>query len=128
MTTIRPTDALITQLQRQLLSNSATRLQRLRPLSQTSLSESADAPAQTTSQPGEVLARKIGSIDRDDPQRRRKIFRLFLESALLAEFGTSIINDPAFHQIVDDVQSVMDRDPQVHASIEVAVDALEQLA
>ncbi len=71
-----------------------------------------------------VLGRRIRAIDRDDPQRGRKAFRLFLESVLLAELGDSLLNDPQFYRVVDDVQRQMESDPQLAASIDEAIGRL----
>ncbi len=53
------------------------------------------------------LARRVRTIDRADPSADSKAMHVFLESVLLAEFGDHLINDPAFHQIVDEVQRQM---------------------
>jgi hypothetical protein len=62
-----------------------------------------------------LTQRRIKSIDRDDPKSERKAFRVFLESVLLAQFGEQQINEPQFYQMVDDVQSAMERDSEVGA-------------
>jgi hypothetical protein len=68
-----------------------------------------DAPPDVAS----VVARRVHSIDPDDPDRHRKAFRVFLESVLLAEFGEHLINDAGFHQLVEEVQSQMAADPEL---------------
>jgi hypothetical protein len=82
------------------------------------------APAAKPSSLEALIQRRIKSIDRDDPKRGRKAFRVFLESVLLAQFGEQLINDPQFYQIVDDVQSAMERDPEVGVLIETAIEHL----
>jgi hypothetical protein len=64
------------------------------------------------------------AISPDDPQRRRKAFRVFLESVLTAEMGTDLVNDPAFHRLVDDVQRTMEADTERAAAMERAGDFL----
>lgn len=58
-----------------------------------------------------VVARRVRALDPTDPDAGRQAFRIFLESVLLAEFGEHLMNDPAFHQLVDDVQEQMEAHP-----------------
>jgi hypothetical protein len=71
-----------------------------------------------------VLGQRIRAIDRDDPDRGRKAFRLFLESVLLAELGDSLLSDPQFYRLVDEVQRQMESDPRLSASIDEAIEGL----
>lgn len=72
----------------------------------------------------DVVARRIGAIDAADPDRRRKAFRVFLESVLLAELGEALINDPAFYQIVDQVLAAMEADEELAPAIDEAAGLL----
>lgn len=67
-----------------------------------------------------VIARRVAAIDPNDPDRRRKAFRVFLETVLLAEFGESLMNDARFYQLVEDVHRHMESEPEVAAAIEEA--------
>jgi hypothetical protein len=60
-----------------------------------------------------LVAQRIRSIAPEDPQRERKAFRMFLETVLLSEFGQSLVGDPAFVQMVDQVQGQMEKDPEL---------------
>jgi hypothetical protein len=84
----------------------------------------APAPAESASPVDDlaaVVAQRIRAISRDDPQRERKAFRLFLETVLLSELGASLVNDPSFTVMVDHVQKQMESDPQLaQASLEAA--------
>ncbi len=71
-----------------------------------------------------VVARRVRSIDPAEPDAERKAFHVFLESVLLAEFGEHLINDPAFHQLVDGVRLQMEGNPAVAAMIKKAATAL----
>ena len=53
------------------------------------------------------LARRVRAIDPSDPDADNQAMHVFLESILLAEFGEHLINDPAFHQVVEDVHRQM---------------------
>jgi hypothetical protein len=68
-----------------------------------------------------LIGRRIKAIEGDDPQRGRKVFRVFLESVLLAHFGEQLINDPAFYQIVDNIQTSMEADADVSRLVAEAV-------
>jgi len=70
------------------------------------------------------LARRVRSIDPADPDAAEKAMHVFLESVLLAEFGDHLINDPAFHQIVDAVQQQMRGNAELTAMMEKAARAL----
>jgi hypothetical protein len=51
------------------------------------------------------LAAAVQGIAADDPQRERQLLRVFLEAALIDEWGDSLLLDPEFAQLVDRVQT-----------------------
>jgi hypothetical protein len=71
-----------------------------------------------------LIGQRIKAIDRDDPNRGRRTFRVFVESILLSELGEELINDPQFYRIVDDVQQQMETDPMTQASVSAAIQEL----
>ena len=71
-----------------------------------------------------VVARRVRALDPTDPEASGKAFHVFLESVLLAELGEHLINDPAFHQLVDGVQRQMASDPALAAMMQKAAEAL----
>lgn len=71
-----------------------------------------------------LIAMRVRSIDRDDPQRGRKAFRVFLEAVLLSRFGEHLINDSLFHQLVDGVHGALEADPHFNALVRSAIDEL----
>ena len=77
---------------------------------------------------GENLAALIGmrvrQIARDDPQRGRKAFTVFLEAVLVSHFGEQMVSDPQFYRVLDDVQGAMEADP---ACAVLVADAIEHL-
>jgi hypothetical protein len=75
---------------------------------------------------GGLINQRVAALDPADPQRGRKAFRIFLESVLLGEFGEELMNDPAFYQMVDDVQQSMEGDARITAAIDKAVASLLQ--
>ena len=71
-----------------------------------------------------TVARRVAAIDRSDPERRRRAFRVFLESLLLDEWGEDLINDPTFYQLVDSVQRQMESRADLCALMDTAADQL----
>jgi hypothetical protein len=71
-----------------------------------------------------LIGQRIKSIGRDDPQRGRKAFRVFLESILLSHFGDHLINDPKFYQLIDDVQMSMEADSEIRNLVASAIQHL----
>jgi hypothetical protein len=71
-----------------------------------------------------LIASRVREVDREDPQRGRKAFRIFLEVALLSRCGEELINDPAFRQLVDDVHGALEADPGTKRLVDSAVDQL----
>ncbi|QJW83448.1 hypothetical protein HK414_02635 [Ramlibacter terrae] len=65
-----------------------------------------------------VVAQRVAGIAADDPQRRQKAFRAFLETALLHELGSTLIHDAAFPTLVDAVQSRLQADAQLARAAE----------
>lgn len=75
-----------------------------------------------------LITQRIKAIDRDDPNRGRKTFRVFVESILLSELGEDLINDAQFYRIVDDVQQQMEADPSTQSSVSAAIEELVKQA
>ncbi len=71
-----------------------------------------------------LIATRVKALDPADPDRRRKAFRIFLESVLLAELGENLINDAQFYELVQRVQETMEAEPALAESIGRAADML----
>lgn len=67
-----------------------------------------------------LIVQRVRAIADDDPQRRRKAFRIFLESVLSSELGGDLINDPAFHRLIDQVQQSMEANQELLPAIDRA--------
>lgn len=70
------------------------------------------------------LARRVGSLDRDDPQFQQRATRLFVESILLAEFGADRANDAGFQMLIREVSTMMAEEPTVAAELAQLFDEL----
>ncbi|MBI1890105.1 MAG: hypothetical protein HYS18_05635 [Burkholderiales bacterium] len=71
-----------------------------------------------------LIGQRIKAIDRTDPQRGRKAFRIFLESIFLSQFGEHLINDPKFYQLIEGIQSSMEADPEIGKMVDQAIQHL----
>ncbi|OWQ43756.1 hypothetical protein CDL60_28515 [Roseateles noduli] len=71
-----------------------------------------------------LVFRRIRFIEPTDPDRRRKAFRIFIESVLLVELGDELINDPKFYEIVDEVETRMRGEHSLVKAIDDAADLL----
>lgn len=79
-------------------------------------------PSQSlTTDAADALALTIQQISPDDPRKDHKVFRAFLESILLAEFGHGIANDPRCGRMIDVVQQRMEMDADLSKQIQEAV-------
>jgi len=68
-----------------------------------------------------LIAKRVGALEKTDPDRGRKAFRIFLESILLNEFGDELINNPGFYQMIDDIQGQMEKNPDISALMQQAI-------
>ena len=81
------------------------------------------APAQDDVLAG-LIETRVRAIGRDDPQRGRKAFRVFLEALLLSELGEGLLADPRFFQLLDDVQAALETDEGSRVLVEQAIGQL----
>ena len=73
------------------------------------------------------LSLAIAQIDARDPRRRRHALRAIVLVSLLREFGEELENDPAFHQVVEQVTETMHDEPQLRDSIDLALKELRDI-
>jgi hypothetical protein len=135
MSTINPVSELAAYLRSQIgaLRGSAALTPLRTPLTASTRSGQADKSRASSTKPSaagtsedlaNAIARRVAAIDQADPERRRKAFRVFLESVLLDEWGPQLINDPGFYQLVETVQAQMEADPALQAMMVEAGDRL----
>lgn len=75
-----------------------------------------------------LAAERIRGIRADDPHKKQKAVRVFLESVLLSELGAALVNDPGFGRMVDHVQQQFQDDPQLSQAADQAAELLLQSA
>ena len=71
-----------------------------------------------------TFAQRMQAIAPDDPNRRQKAVRLFLQAELVREFGDALLNDPQFGTMLDAVQEQMARDEKTAAAVSALGDLL----
>jgi hypothetical protein len=67
-----------------------------------------------------TIPQRVLAIDLKDPDRRRRAFRIFLESVIIDEFGEDLLNDPDFLRIIDSVHQSMQQDASLQSAIDKA--------
>jgi len=86
--------------------------------------------AATTAEELQDIRRKvqerIRALDAGDERRHGKAVRIFLEGVFRREFGDSMLTDPAFYALIDDVQSAMESDPEVNQTLHQLVKELAE--
>jgi len=93
-------------LRRQMTEN-LERLKSAGKLPSQSAAKLASKSSGTSSSVRETIARKIRAIDPLTADFDNRAGNLFIESVLAAEFGHSLLNDPAFRDVVREVQQSM---------------------
>jgi hypothetical protein len=89
------------------------------------MKERGKAKGSAAQQPGSAphgtvsgtLAQRMQAIAPDDPDRRQKAVRLFLQAEMVREFGDALLNDPQFGTMLDAVQEQMARDEKTAAAV-----------
>lgn len=69
---------------------------------------------------------RLQGISPDDPERKRKAFRIFLESVLEKELGAAFQSDIQFAQVVEQVLQQIESDPELNENSLQAAEALLQ--
>ena len=65
----------------------------------------------------------VAAIDPNDPNKRSKATRLFVESVLTWQFGEALLNDPRFNDLADEVQTVLESEPRLVDTLMSSVSA-----
>lgn len=69
---------------------------------------------------------RLQGISRDDPERKRKAFRIFLESVLEKELGAVLQSDIKFSQVVEQVLQQIESDAELNENSLLAGETLLQ--
>jgi hypothetical protein len=121
MTRIPPTVDLLAQIREHALALQQRPIAPgTKPHTPTSAKPMPDRPDQWIAQ----VAQSIAAIAPDDPQRRRKAFKAFLEAGLAREFGIADRGGAEFQRLVATVHDAMLADAHVSEAIDRAADLL----
>ena len=82
------------------------------------------APSSTDITTDAWVTQGVRGLSGEDPQRRRKAFRLFLESTLARELGTQRMGGIGFDQMVEQVLQQMESDPDLRTAMDDAAQIL----
>jgi hypothetical protein len=70
------------------------------------------------------IARRLGNVSPEDPNRRDISVRVLLEQVLLHEFGPGLLTSQRFGDLVQRVQLTMDADPDIRAQLDRLVEEM----
>lgn len=72
----------------------------------------------------ELISNKVRLISQQNPDKREKAFRIFLENTIAAELGIDVLSDPLFYQMIEDIQATMYSDQALRPLIDECIDQL----
>lgn len=70
------------------------------------------------------IARQLGALNPNDPNRRDVSAKVFLEQVLLRELGPDLLTSQRLQSAIRDVQQVMDADPAVRAEFDALLEEM----
>lgn len=79
---------------------------------------------EATQSPEQVLLAQVRAVHPDDPDRRKRAFRIFMEAVLKREFGTYLQPSGDLGKLVDQVIAQMDDDPELNRAAMAAAELL----
>jgi hypothetical protein len=89
-------------------------------------SENAAAAADRLLDVQKKIQERIRALDPKDERRHSKAVRLFLEGVFRHEFGDSMLADPAFYMLMDDVQDAMESDSGINQTLRELISELAE--
>lgn len=108
MDSIKPLDHLAEILRRRVASEASSRLRDSGGLASDRQSTSLErcSPEALRDQ----IAQSLKNIDRNDPEYSEKTMGVFVESVLAWQFGSSLLSDPEFQNLVEQTRDAMCRE------------------
>lgn len=79
---------------------------------------------QTSADAASYVIQQIQSISGEDPQRRRRAFRAFLEGRMIDMLGKKALHTPAFHNMLDQVHHAMSANKEMARAMDGVADFL----
>lgn len=108
MDPIKPLNALTEILRKQIASEVAAKGGAQVAGKSTHLQQNQLTQRLSTSALRHKIAETVATLDPDDPRRKQKVVRIFVENALSWKFGSELMNDPGFSTLVDDVSEALE--------------------
>lgn len=68
---------------------------------------------------------RILALGPDDPERRRKAQRLFLEAVIAWEFGEQLLMDSELNRLIDRLEATFASEPEMEHELNAALQGLE---
>ncbi len=122
MTTISPYSQLLAAIraQRQGASSSAASASRMR--------RAGESRALVGGEPAQgaiaALSSRVMALRGDDPLRRHKALRMFVEASLLDGFGAAHVSAPDFQELVDRTTLTLEAEPELQPLLKEALQEL----
>ena len=83
-------------------------------------------PARSAADLRKTVMRRVASVQQNDPAFHQKTALLFVESVLLDQFGESLVNAPAFRELVAEVCNTMTEDETISAELRKVIAELRK--
>lgn len=116
MTSINRIDRALTTL-RQVLSERAAALKTASPATQNTGAASQAARSDRTRQVRRRIKERLAALDLSQAADQERGTAIFLETVLANEFGTELLADPGFYNLMADVKSAMLADPDTQRDL-----------
>lgn len=115
----------IMEILRRQIADNAQRLDRSGKAGRSSISR--NEPKAGKPSPHELRALihdRIKGLDPREPHYRHKAKRLFLESVMAWEFGSNIVRDQEFSELIADIQETLETTPEIERQFDGLIDQL----
>jgi hypothetical protein len=109
MSSINPLDGLAEILRRRIASEAVAKGRKLGGAKEAGGAVNAQRASPEALK--QRLAEGIEGIALDDPERKKKALRVFVEGVLAWQFGDALLNDRRFAELVSEVQATLEMEP-----------------
>lgn len=117
MDPIGQVNQLLEALRRQLAEN----IERLRQSGKLAAAGRAGGSARSPAAPESLeaaLRRKLAAVDRRSAEGVAAAARIFVEAALVEEFGGALLNDPGFGEMIADLSASLRQEPELRERLD----------
>lgn len=108
MDPIKPLDGLTEILRKQIAAEVAFKGKARNTQKSTEVQPQQFAQRTSTEALRNKIAHAVEALNPDDPRRKQKVVRIFVEATLSWKFGSNLVNDPGFSTLVDDVSEALE--------------------